>query len=85
MRCPVPWSPVVAFVGDMEERGMALALIGLGIGLAGSLGLLFGVAASDPLVLASAVLALAAVALAATWLPARRATRVQPSAALRYK
>ncbi len=73
-------------------QGMTLTLIGLGIGLAGSLGLgwlmrglLFGVAATDPLVLASALLALAAVALAATWLPARRATRVEPTAALRYE
>ena len=73
-------------------QGMTLALVGLGIGLAGSFGLgrlmrgmLFGVTATDPLVLASAPLILAAVALAATWLPARRATRVHPSAALRYE
>jgi predicted permease len=45
--------------------------------------LLFGVQPSDPATLAAAVAALAAVGLAASWLPARRAARIEPSAALR--
>jgi len=72
--------------------GLALALAGLGAGLVGALflgrvmrGLLFGVTATDPAVFAAAAAALAVVALVATWIPARRATRVEPSAALRYE
>jgi putative ABC transport system permease protein len=74
------------------RQGMRLALIGLTAGLTGSLwlgrllrGLLFGVTHSDPLVFSSAALLLAATSLAAVWIPARRATRVAPSAALRYE
>ena len=74
------------------RQGMTLALIGLTAGLAGSLwlgrllrGLLFGVTATDPLVFTAAALLLAATSLAAVWLQARRATRVAPSAALRYE
>jgi predicted permease len=45
--------------------------------------LLFGVAPSDPATLAAAVAALAVVGLAASWLPARRASRIEPASALR--
>jgi predicted permease len=74
--------------------GRAAALIGAGtgLGLAGSLvlvrviaGLLFGTAPLDPLTFAAAPVLLAGVALAASCLPALRATRVDPMVALRYE
>jgi len=71
-------------------QGMRLAVIGIAIGLASSFGLtrliasfLFGVKPHDPGVFTLAPLVLAAVAFIAVWLPARRATRVDPVAALR--
>jgi putative ABC transport system permease protein len=62
------------------------ATLGLGAALAGTRllrSLVYGVSTSDPLVLGSAPLLLAAIALAAAWAPARRATRLDPTAALR--
>jgi len=71
-------------------RGMSLVLIGLGIGLAGALGLtrlmsalLFTVSATDPLTFAAVPILLAGVALGACFVPARRATRVDPVIALK--
>jgi predicted permease len=71
-------------------EGMRLALVGLGVGIAAALlttrlmaGLLYGVSATDPLSFAVIALLLAAVALLATWLPARRAVRTDPTLALR--
>jgi predicted permease len=71
-------------------QGMRLAAAGIALGIGGALALtrllsaqLFGVAPSDPATFACVTLALGAVALAACWLPARRATRVEPMAALR--
>jgi putative ABC transport system permease protein len=72
------------------KEGMSLAGIGVAIGLLASLaltrlmqGLLFGVGANDPLTFSAGALLSLCVALLACWLPARRATRVDPLVALR--
>ena len=71
-------------------QGMRLAGIGLGIGLVGALGitrvvrtLLFGVTPTDPLSFGMITLFLVTVAALASWIPARRATAVDPIIALR--
>jgi len=71
-------------------QGMRLVLVGIGAGLLASLGLtrvmrnlLYGVTPNDPLTLAAVACLLIGVALLACWLPARRAARVDPMAALR--
>lgn len=74
------------------KKGMGLTLIGMVIGVAASFALtrmmsslLFGVKAADPLTFVAAPLLLAAVALLACAIPARRATKVDPMIALRYE
>jgi ABC-type antimicrobial peptide transport system permease subunit len=73
-------------------RGFRLTLTGVLIGIGSGLALtrfmrslLFGVSATDPLTFASVSILLTLVALAACWIPARRATRIDPIAALRYE
>jgi predicted permease len=81
---------VPAVVGMVVGEGARLAALGLGIGLAGAFGVtrllasqLYGVSATDPATFAAVGVLLVAVAVAASWVPARRATRVDPVAALR--
>lgn len=73
-------------------EGARLALAGVAIGIAASLAvtrllssLLFGVRATDPVTFAAVALLLGAVALLASYIPARRAMRLDPNIALRYE
>jgi putative ABC transport system permease protein len=74
------------------KQGMILVLIGVGVGLIAALALtrmmkslLFEVSATDPTTLVVVTVALIVVALLACWIPARRATRVDPTTALRFE
>ncbi|HJX29554.1 MAG TPA: ABC transporter permease, partial [Thermoanaerobaculia bacterium] len=74
------------------KQGLVLTLIGVAVGLAGALaltqilsGLLFGVGSTDPATFATIALFFAIVALIACYLPARRATRVDPLIAIRHE
>jgi ABC-type antimicrobial peptide transport system permease subunit len=72
------------------RRAGTLAIAGVAIGLAGALAtrkfltaLLFQISATDPAIYLSVPLLLGAIVLVATWIPARRAMRVDPAVALR--
>ena len=85
-----------AQVGDVMRmilgQGMAVIMIGVVLGLGAAFGLLrlmksllFGVSETDPLTYGSITLVLVMVALFACYIPARRATKVDPLEALRYE
>lgn len=71
-------------------QGMRLALLGVGIGIIAAIAgtrvmgsLLFNVGTTDPVTFVAVPLLLSAIALRASYLPARRATKVDPMAAMR--
>jgi putative ABC transport system permease protein len=73
-------------------RGLVISLIGAAIGLAAAFqltralsGMLYGVTATDPLVFAGVPLLLVAVSVIASYVPAHKATRIDPLVALRYE
>jgi ABC-type antimicrobial peptide transport system permease subunit len=73
-------------------EGLDLTLVGVGLGIAGALvltrflsSLLYGVNPADPLTFVVVPLILVVVAVTASYIPARRATRVDPMVALRYE
>jgi predicted permease len=81
---------VGSVVAMMLRRGLRLVGIGLALGLGGTLlttrvmrTVLYGIAPTDPVTLGAVVALLAAVAVAASWVPARRATSVDPVSSLR--
>jgi len=82
----------VDVVGLLMRESLRRVAVGVGLGLLAALGvtralsaMLFEVAPSDAVTFAATALLLIAVALLATWLPARRATKVDPMVALRYE
>ncbi len=73
-------------------HGLALSLTGIAIGLAASFaltrlmkGLLFGISATGPVTFVAISILLTSIGLLASWIPARRATKVDPLGALRYE
>jgi len=74
------------------REGLIVATVGIAVGLVAALGLsrvmagyIFGIKSTDPLTFTAASLLLIAVALLASYVPARRATKVDPTVALRYE
>jgi len=79
-------------LGMVVQQGLRLTLIGTAIGLAGALlltrmleSMLFGIKPTDPVTYVAVSLLLLAVTLLACYIPARRATKVDPLVALRYE
>jgi predicted permease len=85
-------SSLASVQGMVVGQGLRLGAIGVAVGIAAAIAatrllesLLFGVSGSDPIALAAAATVLIAAALLASWLPARRAARVDPMVALRQE
>ncbi len=85
-------APRRTVLGHVLRQGTVVALVGVAIGLAGSFGLtrlianqLFGVSATDPTTFVIVATLLMLVTLTACYLPARRATKVDPMEALRHE
>jgi ABC-type antimicrobial peptide transport system permease subunit len=83
-------APTASILALVVKDGGRLAAAGVLFGVAGAFAttrllhsLLFGVSSTDPLIFAAAVLTLVVVAFAATWIPARAATKVDPLLAVR--
>ncbi len=81
-----------AMLALVLQESLLVTLVGVVLGLVGALvlssvmgGYLYGITSTDPLTFASASLLLIAVALSASYIPARRAARVDPIVALRYE
>jgi putative ABC transport system permease protein len=81
-----------SLLGDILRDGMSLTLVGAVLGLAGAFlltrlmaSLLYGVTARDPLTFTAVLILMTLVSLAACYIPARRATRVDPLVALRHE
>jgi ABC-type antimicrobial peptide transport system permease subunit len=79
-------------LGLIIHGGLRLTLLGVAIGLVGAFALtrylsslLYSIKATDPLTFLGVAVALTGVALLASWLPARRAAKVDPMVALRYE
>jgi putative ABC transport system permease protein len=84
-------NPAAVFAMTIRQ-GLALTLAGIAIGVAAALGvtrlmrsLIFGVTPYDPLTFVAVAVLLLGVAVAACYIPARRAMRVDPMVALRYE
>jgi len=79
-------------LGMVLRQGLSPVLVGLAAGIIAALfsgrliaTLLFGVGSFDPLTVACVMVVIVTVALAACWIPARRAIHVDPMVALRYE
>ncbi len=77
-------------MGDVLRQGMIHSLVGIALGLAGAVfltrflaGLVFGISTTDPGTFAAVVVFISLVSAGATYVPARRATNVDPASALR--